>query len=333
MLSAEELDRVCVVLVRARNPSNIGAVARAMHDFGFSRLRVVNEYPMPLAAAKSAVDASEVMAAAASYTSVAEAVADCTLVVGTTAVGERSLQHELLPLAEAAPRMYAELTRATSGAEPRIALLFGSEKTGLSNDELSHCNWLLTIPMHQHDGLRHPSMNLGQAAAVCLYELVREAGAVNKPAADTTSAGPATAAQLELITGLLTELMEATEYIPPPCSQLRSRADPATGAAHRCRRDRRASMDRHLQAGPLETQPQTQRATRRRTSSLENYFASFVIIPSAKKFSTLAWFCSTSRYAARNSSARPLWSCCRMACCTRGSFRSRCPGMSFEISL
>lgn len=214
MLTPEELDRLCVVLVRARNPSNIGAVARAMHDFGFSCLRVVNEFPVPLAAAKSAVDASEVMAAAASYASVGDAVADCTLVVGTTAVGERNLQHELLPLAEAAPHLRAELERtpAASAAKPRVALLFGSEKTGLSNDELSHCNWLLTVPMYQHDAVRHPSMNLGQAAAVCLYELVREAGAVSKSIADMTAADPANAAQLELITGLLTELMEATEY-------------------------------------------------------------------------------------------------------------------------
>jgi tRNA/rRNA methyltransferase len=229
MLRGDELDRVCVVLVRARNPSNIGAVARAMHDFGFSSLRVVNQFPVPLAAAKSAVDASEVMAAAASYASVAEAVADCTLVVGTTAVGERNLQHELLPLAEAAPKLRAELRRepihdvetVMNGApggrdgKGRVALLLGSEKTGLSNDELSHCNWLLTVPMHQHEGVRHPSMNLGQAAAVCLYELVREPLADEKTAANETrhaTADPATAAQLELLTSLLTEVMEATEY-------------------------------------------------------------------------------------------------------------------------
>jgi tRNA/rRNA methyltransferase len=216
MLTPDELDRLCVVLVRARNPSNIGAVARAMHDFGFSRLRVVNEFPVPLAAAKSAVDASEVMAAAVNCERVAEAVADCTLVVGTTAVGERNLQHELLPLAEAAPRMRAELQRTTSSevsAKPRVALLFGSEKTGLSNDELSHCNWLLTVPMHPHEDVRHPSMNLGQAAAVCLYELVRTAG-TDDSASRSPNAGadPATAAQLELVTSLLGEVMEATEY-------------------------------------------------------------------------------------------------------------------------
>lgn len=218
MLSAEELDRVCVVLVRARNPSNIGAVARAMHDFGFTCLRVVNQFPVPLAAAKSAVDASEVMAAAVNCASVAAAVADCTLVIGTTAVGERNLQHELLPLAEAAPKLRAELRRepGIGDGKGRVALLFGSEKTGLSNEELSHCNWLLTVPMHLHEDVRHPSMNLGQAAAVCLYELVREPGGGDPAATGETRdarENPATAAQLELLTSLLTEVMEATEYM------------------------------------------------------------------------------------------------------------------------
>jgi len=214
MLTEGELDRVCVVLVRARNPSNIGAVARAMHNFGFRRMRVVNEFAPPLEAAKSAVDASDVMAAAVSCASVADAVADCTLVVGTTAVGERHLHHELLPLAEAAPRMLTEL-----GGGGRLALLFGSEKTGLSNEELSHCNWLLTIPMRNSAEARHVSMNLGQAAAVCLYELVRESPAASDPqtsAAPPETAGhltdPVTAAQLELITSLLNEVLGATEY-------------------------------------------------------------------------------------------------------------------------
>ena len=114
MLTEGEFERMCVVLVRARNPSNIGAVARAMYDFGFRRLRVVNEFPVPFEAARSAVDASEVLAGAAIYSSVADAVADCTLVVGTTSVGERDLQHELLPLVEAAPQMRAELVRNAS---------------------------------------------------------------------------------------------------------------------------------------------------------------------------------------------------------------------------
>ena len=102
---------VVVVLVRARNPNNIGAVARAMHDFGFRHLRVVNEYAVPFEAARSAVDAWAVLGEANAYGSVAEAVADCTLVVGTTAVGERDLQHPLHVLADAGGLIRRELAR------------------------------------------------------------------------------------------------------------------------------------------------------------------------------------------------------------------------------
>jgi TrmH family RNA methyltransferase len=207
MMSARWIDRVVVVLVRARNPNNIGAVARAMHDFGFRHLRVVNEFALPFESARSAVDASEVLAGAATFGSVADAVADCTMVVGTTAVGERALQHPLRALPEG-----AEIIRKELGAEDeRAALLFGSEKTGLSNDELSHCHWLLTIPMKQHDEVRHPSMNLGQAVAVCLYELVRSAQATTVTASGRNFA-LAPAGDVERLTALLTEVLTETGY-------------------------------------------------------------------------------------------------------------------------
>jgi TrmH family RNA methyltransferase len=202
-MSGLALDRVVVVLVRARNPNNIGAVARAMHDFGFVHLRVVNEYAVPFETARSAVDASEVLAGAASFASVAEAMADCTLVVGTTAVGERDLQHPLHALAEAGGMIGEEVAR--SG---RVALLFGSEKTGLSNDELSYCHWLLTIPMAEHSEVRHPSMNLGQAVAVCLYEVVRVGGLKIDGGGSTA----ATSGELERLTALLAEMLEGTGY-------------------------------------------------------------------------------------------------------------------------
>jgi TrmH family RNA methyltransferase len=203
MLANEELGRVCVVLVRARNPNNIGAVARAMHDFGFRDLRLVTEYPVPLAEARSAVDASAVLETARSFASVAEAVADCTLVVGTTAVGNRRQEHRLYSLAEAGGEL-----RAAAGKEAgRVAILFGSEKTGLSREELSHCHWLLTIPMQVYEGERHASMNLGQAAAVCLYELVRSAGAF--PRAASVRAG---ADELERLTQLWMAALRASGY-------------------------------------------------------------------------------------------------------------------------
>lgn len=206
------LDRVIVVLVRARNPQNIGAAARAMHDFGLRHLRVVNEYEVPFEGARSAVDASSVLASATTHSEVADAVADCTLVLGTTAVGARELRHPLLTLVETAPVVHAELAGSPAA---RVALLFGSEKTGLSNDELSFCHSLVTIPMHAHPEVRHPSMNLGQAVAVCLYELVREEPGIPASAgissAETNSAAP-NSAELERLTALTTEVLDETEY-------------------------------------------------------------------------------------------------------------------------
>ncbi|RZU41545.1 RNA methyltransferase [Edaphobacter modestus] len=204
-MSVELLDRIVVVLVRARNPNNIGAVARAMHDFGFRHLRVVSEYAPPLEAARSAIDASAVLADAKVFGTVAEAVTDCSLVVGTTAVGERALEHPLYALAEAAGKIHGDAGDRAS----RIALLFGSEKTGLSNQELSHCHWLLTIPMHSHEEMRHPSMNLGQAVAVCLYEIVRGAGAQ----AATGVREAARAGEVERFIELVQQVLEASEYI------------------------------------------------------------------------------------------------------------------------
>jgi tRNA/rRNA methyltransferase len=206
-MSGRWIDRVVVVLVRARNPNNIGAVARAMHDFGFRHLRVVSDYGVPFESARSAVDASEVLARAAAFGNVADAVADCTLVVGTTAVGERALQHPLYVLPTAAGLIGAELGRDGG----RVAVLFGSEKTGLSNDELSHCHWLLTIPMERYDEVRHPSMNLGQAVAVCLYELVRSVGMAGVPAGRAEPA-KGEAGEMERLTTLLTEVLEETGY-------------------------------------------------------------------------------------------------------------------------
>ena len=212
MLSDEQRNRVCVVLVRARNPSNIGAVARAMYDFGFDDLRVVSDYPVPLAGARSAVDAAAVLTGAREFATVADAVADCSLVVGTTAGGRRVPEHPLYALAEGGARVYARLEQAGQC----VALLFGSEKTGLSRDELSYCNWTMTIPMFARTDARHPSMNLGQAAAVCLYELVRS----EIPPAAAAADPAATAGDLDRLTELLNELLEQSEY---------SRRHPASG--------------------------------------------------------------------------------------------------------
>jgi TrmH family RNA methyltransferase len=197
--AANDFDQLRVVLVAARNPLNIGAAARAMSNFGFLHLRVVNPYEAAFREARSAVGASALLARAEEYKTVAEAVADCTLVVGTTAVRHRELQHPLRRL-----EFGARLIRKRLGSN-RIALLFGSEKFGLSNSALSHCHWLIRIPTCEEN----ISMNLGQAVAVCLYELVRDAKATRK----IEKVERATADELERITMTLLEAMRGSGYL------------------------------------------------------------------------------------------------------------------------
>jgi tRNA/rRNA methyltransferase len=214
MLSTEQRQRLVVVLVGARNPSNIGAAARAMHDFGFGDLRVVNEYAAPFEAAqleagsvpKSAVAAASVMEGARRFDALEAAIADCTLVVGTTAIGDREITQAVVSVQEAAPKMVA-----TMRGEGRVALLFGSEKTGLTKEQLSYCSLLTTIPMYEPEGARHLSMNLGQAVAVCLYELSREGFEGAKELPVEHEAG-ATAEDRERLTQLMLDVMHVTEY-------------------------------------------------------------------------------------------------------------------------
>ncbi len=201
-----DLDNLRVVLVATRNPLNIGAAARAMSNFGVRRLRVVNPYEVAFREAKSAVGAAGLLAKAEQYASVAEAVADCRLVVGTTAAGRRELQHRLRRLDEGARAMKRQLK-----AGP-VALLFGSERVGLSNQELSHCHWVMRIPTREE----HGSMNLGQAVAVCLYELVR----TRKTTAAKTAPGKkektsATSGEVERLTQMLLEVLRASGYVKP----------------------------------------------------------------------------------------------------------------------
>lgn len=199
MPTSNKLDNLRVVLVAARNPLNIGAAARAMSNFGFRHLRVVNPYQVAFREARSAVNASELLANAEEFATVAEAIADCKLVVGTTAIRHRELQHPLKVL-----KSGARIILKTLPASP-IALLFGSERFGLSNDDMSHCHWLMHIPTRDN----HISMNLGQAVAVCLYELARETKIAISKKQDAT----APARELDRMTALLVETLLKSEFI------------------------------------------------------------------------------------------------------------------------
>jgi TrmH family RNA methyltransferase len=201
LLPRKQLDRLRVVLVEVRNPLNIGASARAMSNFGFTHLRVVNPYAVAFREARAAMGAARLLKKAQEYKTVAEAVADCSLVVGTTAVQHRELQHTLQPLARG-----AQLIRSRLRSGP-VALLFGSEKTGLSNADLSHCDWLMHIPTSKE----HLSMNLGQAVALCVYEITRDARLPAIPLRESR----AKAASVELVSEALLAVLRESGYTKP----------------------------------------------------------------------------------------------------------------------
>lgn len=191
-------------MVATRNPLNLGAAARAMSNFGFLKLRVVNSYAIAFREARSAIGASSVLKNAEEYRDVHEAIADCSLVVGTTTLRNRQRHQPLYRLEEGARRLRRKL------GSHRVALLFGSEKVGLSNEDLSHCHWLMHIPT----GQAQPSMNLGQAVAVCLYEIIRSSKLTAKGAGEK----PASSGQLERMTMVLLDTLHSSEYLGPGAS-------------------------------------------------------------------------------------------------------------------
>lgn len=191
-------DRLRVVLVDVRNPLNIGAAARAISNFGFAQLDVVNPYEVAYQEAKSAVNAGAILEQSRRFATLAEALTDVTFVLGTTSVGPRVIDQPLYRLEAAAP-----LVREKLAAGP-VALLFGSEKFGLSNHDLSFCHALVRIPTR----VEHHSMNLGQSVAVCLYELIRDPQAVAPAAYE-----PADGEQVERFVELLQQALTESSYI------------------------------------------------------------------------------------------------------------------------
>ncbi len=231
-LRTRPLHQLAVVLVSPRNTLNIGAVARAMSNFGAADLRVANIFYKDFRSASSAVGPSAaLLRTARDYNTTAEAVRDAHLVVGTTGAVDRVFLQPIERLERAAARMRESLDKGQ-----RVALLFGSEKFGLSNDDMSRCQLLLRIPTREE----HPSMNLGQAAALCLYELARldapaAAGPIlappalppwelpqNFPRIAEDVSEPAPAEAMERITDLLEQALIESAY-PGMGSPTRSR--------------------------------------------------------------------------------------------------------------
>jgi TrmH family RNA methyltransferase len=191
-----------------------------MANFGFHRLSIVAPFAVNWMEARSAVGAPDLLREAKVFETLAEAVKNCTLVMGTGSLDRRRPEQEILELPDAAARLRGHLASSVSreGGETneRIALLFGSEKHGLTSDDLSWCHAVVVIETCE----AQPSMNLGQAVAVCLYEISR----APEPAPDLIKVGTPEriksaehhyhpdSGQLDRLAGLIEQTMEAVNY-------------------------------------------------------------------------------------------------------------------------
>jgi tRNA/rRNA methyltransferase len=203
-----------IVLVRPRNPLNIGAAARAMANFGFRELVVAKPYEPTWQETRSAVGAEDVIKSARAVPELLEAIGEAALVVGTTSGSRRHLKRGLVPL-EQLPAWIESWIKPGRGKRQGVlkaALLFGSEKTGLSNEVMSHCHTLVRIPTSADC----PSMNLGQAVAVCCYELSRQ-GMISTRAAGARvhHSDPANAQSLEHLFDRAVRVLDRVGYLQP----------------------------------------------------------------------------------------------------------------------
>ncbi len=168
----KSLDHIRIVLVRPIYGGNIGAVCRAMKNMGLSDLAIAAPRPETdwTAARQMATHADDVLARARRFDTLEAAVADCGLVFGTTARTGLYREHARSPR-EWAPRILE------AAADTPVALVFGPEDRGLSNEELTPCNHFVRIP----SAPAYPSLNLSHAVMVCAYELFVAAGVYEPP--------------------------------------------------------------------------------------------------------------------------------------------------------
>ncbi len=195
------------VLVETSHPGNIGGTARAMKNMSLDRLVLVNPKQFPCAEATSrASGADDILMNAVVTKTVDEALDGCSLVIGTTA-RPRSLYLPELNPRECAQRIIGEST------DGEIAVLFGREDSGLSNDELDRCNILMRIPTSQD----YSSLNLGAAVQVLAYELMMERGSpLKRPVGEVDRQYPlATADEMEGLFDHIERVIIETGFLDP----------------------------------------------------------------------------------------------------------------------
>lgn len=199
------LERIRIVLVNTSHPGNIGAAARAMKTMGLSDLYLVDPaaFPDPEASARAS-GAEDLLTGARVVGTLAEAVADAVWVVGTSA----RLRAIRWPLLE--PRACAARALTEAGQGP-VALVFGRERSGLTNEELDLCHALVSIPANPE----YASLNLAQAVQILSYELRTcwlGEGALMQQVPEHP---PATAQELEGLYAHLEQTLYTLEFINP----------------------------------------------------------------------------------------------------------------------
>lgn len=206
----ERLKAIRIVLVEPSHPGNVGAAARAMKTMGLSDLALVSPIRFPHADATAlASGAADVLETVGVYAALAEALADCTLVLGTSARSRRLSW----PLSDA--RTAAERVARLGGGE-RTAIVFGRERTGLTNRELERCHGLVQIPANP----AYSSLNLAAAVQVLCYELRMAVSASESGPAPPVDSPPAEVAEMEQFYSHLETVLEATGFLDPAAPKL-----------------------------------------------------------------------------------------------------------------
>lgn len=201
------LSNIRIVLVETSHPGNIGAVARAMKNFNFSQLSLVSPHDFPHAQATArAAGADHILCGATISSTLAEAIDDCHLVIGTSA------RSRTIPWPELQPRDCAELVSKES-MTGTIALVFGREHSGLTNAELERCNYLVKIPTNAE----FSSLNVAAAVLVLAYELYLTCQSQPNEIIEVQEF--ATAGQLELFFQHFNQTMCDVEFIHPDKSR------------------------------------------------------------------------------------------------------------------
>ncbi|GAC1622714.1 MAG: tRNA (cytosine(32)/uridine(32)-2'-O)-methyltransferase TrmJ [Nevskia sp.] len=197
------LSRIRVVLVATRHPGNIGSAARAMKNMGLKEMALVDPhlFPDPQATALAS-GADEILDGARIFPTLAEAVADCSHVIATTA----RVRYVSIPFST--PRECVERLAAGAHAQGTIALVFGRERIGLTNEELDHCQEAVAIPTDPEFG----SMNLAAAVQIMAYELRLAAGA---KLAELPEHVPVSQRDMEYFFGHLERVLIRTTFLDP----------------------------------------------------------------------------------------------------------------------